>query len=197
MYYEAKPGEANDAVFTSSGGGTLMTVTDTGATITTSQPTYCTVVDAHRADCRQDPAEPPTLSFGENAAYPQFFFGDLDDRAVLVGNLNPVIGGAGRDTLRSKDGESFMRGGTGRDRILGGGFADSLDGGLQVDFLSGGSGNDFIQAQAFVGYGTGKLHRVPDPKDVIRCGPGHDTLEADIRDRIAADCERVTYRWER
>ena len=31
----------------------------------------------------------------------------------------------------------------------------------------------------------------PADKDAVRCGPGTDTVYADKKDAVAADCERV------
>jgi Ca2+-binding RTX toxin-like protein len=49
-----------------------------------------------------------------------------------------------------------------------------------VDRLSGGAGNDTILSS------SGDAAR-----DIITCGDGRDTVEADRGDEVADDCERV------
>jgi hypothetical protein len=58
------------------------------------------------------------------------------------------------------------------------------------DILSGTRGRDVL-----CGLGGADLFRTRDGNaDSIRCGPGKDAVVADRRDRVAADCERVSRR---
>jgi dipeptidyl aminopeptidase/acylaminoacyl peptidase len=59
---------------------------------------------------------------------------------------------------------------------------DEIAPGPGADDVDAGSGNDVVQATRD---GT---------RDLIRCGPGRDTVVADRRDRMARDCERVIRR---
>jgi Ca2+-binding RTX toxin-like protein len=87
-----------------------------------------------------------------------------------------VVGGGGRD---------LINGWTGSDRMLGEGGGDALvDGNLgeasKNDLLSGGDGDDIFFAD-----------HVPAVKDIVSCGGGFDRVEADRKDVVADDCEKV------
>lgn len=100
-------------------------------------------------------------------------------------------GGFGDDALFGGAGTDELQGGQGADRISGGAGGDFLYGGgglflgdAQKDVISGGDGNDDILAAD---------ERRP-ARDVVSCGAGRDTVEADEADTVADDCERVTIR---
>lgn len=73
----------------------------------------------------------------------------------------------------------MLRGSEHDEVICGLGGADTITGGRGTDRLFGESGNDWINAKdgAF---------------DVVGCGPGTDTVAADLVDLVGRDCERVT-----
>ena len=68
----------------------------------------------------------------------------------------------------------MVYGGKGKDNLVGYGGDTSLD------RFYGVPGDDLIQ--------PGDR---PAVKDAVRCGPGTDTVYADKKDAVAADCERV------
>lgn len=78
-------------------------------------------------------------------------------------------GGRGRDLLRGRGGGDVVCGLSGNDVITGGRGSDRL---------FGEEGNDHFFAR------DGEF-------DVIGCGTGHDSVEADRRDLVGRDCERV------
>lgn len=78
-----------------------------------------------------------------------------------------LVGGGGDDDLSGKAGSDILSGGDGRDQLLGGGGPD---------VLSGERGPD-------------QIHADDGARDVVSCGPGHDTVFADRIDRVAGECE--------
>ena len=103
-----------------------------------------------------------------------------------------IHGRTGEDTLRGRSGDDMivgeenadrLEGGNGNDTLLGEGNADVLIGDKGDDVLRGGVGSDF--------------HRSKEPDgttaidDGVDCGIGFDTVEADLKDSIQADCEEV------
>jgi hypothetical protein len=112
----------------------------------------------------------------------------------LIGNPGPdsmnggtgedtLRGGLGNDTLDGAENPDRLEGGNGNDTLLGEGNADVLIGDLGDDVLRGGASNDFIRAKE------------PDGStavdDGVDCGNGFDTVEADLKDSVQADCEQV------
>jgi len=100
--------------------------------------------------------------------------------SAAVGPERVVRGTAGDDTLRGGDGKDRLLGYGGNDRLLGGKGDDVLVGGPGGDVLIGGPGDDTVIGA-----------RDSNAADSIACGPGHDTVEANDSDRVAADCEDV------
>ena len=96
-----------------------------------------------------------------------------------------IDGTAGDDRLVGTPRPDVMRGGAGRDTILGLGGADFLHGGSGRDRVESGPGNDRIAVE------------YDDGRDSVRCGAGIDTVNADLSDAIAADCELVGRRLSR
>ena len=80
-----------------------------------------------------------------------------------------IVGTARADVLRGTARADTLSGRAGNDRLYGRAGNDRLVGGPGSDLLGGGPG-----------------------ADTLPCGPGRDTATADVRDRINADCERVT-----
>jgi hypothetical protein len=99
-------------------------------------------------------------------------------------------GTSGDDVITSADGEDLIDGGAGNDII------DVPSGNLTV---YGGPGNDTITTtggRTIVDGGAGNDSiDVADgaPDDKVTCGPGVDTVTADVGDLVARDCEHVTY----
>jgi hypothetical protein len=87
-------------------------------------------------------------------------------------------GTARADVIRAGAGADTVNGDRGNDRVYGGPGADVLVGGLGQDRLYGNAGNDRVRVR-------------DNAKDVISCGPGRDTVTADLLDKISSDCESV------
>lgn len=110
------------------------------------------------------------------------------------GSGDDVLVGTDRsDELNGRGGDDIVRGLGGNDRVSGTGGSDILFGDAGDDELldavgnntvSGGDGNDFIITTSDVG-----LRAV---KDIVSCGNGLDSVQADRKDIVASDCERVT-----
>lgn len=117
-------------------------------------------------------------------------------------------GGDGSDELRGAEGDDRLEGWGGDDFLLGGPGDDSLEGGDGSDYVVGGPGRDIISTGAAesladgdagdevsAGPGDDRIGAVNRGRDVIRCGPGRDTVHAEPDDRVSRDCEkRVTVR---
>ena len=73
---------------------------------------------------------------------------------------------------------NVMRGTAAKDLFCGFGGNDTLEGGAGEDRLFGGPGADSLRAR-------------DGGWDVVGCGPGEDTVDADALDLVGADCERV------
>jgi Tol biopolymer transport system component len=77
---------------------------------------------------------------------------------------------------------------------------DRLSGSLLGDTIRTFAGNDTVAPgpgadDVDTGSGSDLVQAPPDKaRDVIRCGPGRDSVTAERRDRVARDCERVTRR---
>jgi hypothetical protein len=90
-----------------------------------------------------------------------------DDRLVGTGRDDSIFGRAGNDRLLGLAGADFLHGGPGSDR------------------LESGPGNDRIAVQ------------YDGARDAVLCGGGVDVVNADLRDRVASDCELVSRRLSR
>jgi Thrombospondin type 3 repeat/RTX calcium-binding nonapeptide repeat (4 copies) len=106
--------------------------------------------------------------------------GDREDSAnVALPIAASVLGGSGADRLIAGQANDELSGGEGNDIVLAGPGDDVVDGGPGGDEVDGGPGSDRL------GVRDGVL-------DIVRCGEGADTVDADTLDRTAADCESVT-----
>jgi Ca2+-binding RTX toxin-like protein len=113
--------------------------------------------------------------------------------ALVEGNNrdNQLTGTNYADTIRAYGGEDVVWALSGRDRIEGGYGADYLYGNRYGDTIFGGKGQDRL----YGGYGDDHLvGRDLDnggigQRDVLDCGPGHDTFAADYEDRVLNNCE--------
>lgn len=90
-----------------------------------------------------------------------------------------------------------VRGFEGNDDLDGGRDNDYLDGGTGTNDLSGNGGDDCLvlrgdeNERASGGDGDDIFDSIDVNGDDIFCGAGHDGVEADAEDRVAADCEDV------
>jgi uncharacterized repeat protein (TIGR01451 family) len=98
-----------------------------------------------------------------------------------TGAGDTMKGLGGNDVLRGFGGDDCLNGGRGNDRVIAGPGGDRLIGGKGRDTMLGGGGPDVIKAR-------------DGQRDVIKCGPGQDTVLADKSDRVAKDCEKVRRR---
>ena len=103
---------------------------------------------------------------------------------------NMIHGTRRADRLRGTGGGDWMDGRAGRDRIDGRGGEDCVRGGKQADRLKGGPSEDRING----GGGNDRIAARDGRHDVVACGSGRDTVIADRRDGVAANCERVRVR---
>ncbi len=110
---------------------------------------------------------------------------------VLIGNDNPnlIDGKGGNDTLCGLGGGDTIGGRSGNDRIDGGAGDDVLRGQDGRDLIIGGTGSDKINS----GAGDDVIRAADGEVDTIDCGLGTDTVEADRIDRIARNCENVSF----
>jgi hypothetical protein len=104
----------------------------------------------------------------------KLFGGNAAQTSRVKGN-DSISGGRGNDIVVGGFGADSLSGGSGNDKIIEGPWKDQ-----SVDRLSGSSGDDYLNAS-----------NDPGRKDFVSCGPGRDTVEADNRDVVAKDCERV------
>jgi len=113
--------------------------------------------------------------------------GGLGSDTVLGGSGNDfVFGDKGSDrAVAGGEGRDLIDGFTGSDRTLGEGGGDWIfdgprDEASKNDVLSGGEGDDILI-----------VAHVPAVKDIVSCGGGLDWVEADRKDVVADDCEKV------
>jgi hypothetical protein len=91
-----------------------------------------------------------------------------------------VDGGDGDDVLTGAAGADVIDGGPGFDTLAGGEGDDRIDGGTGGDSADGGGGADSIVLRDLV-------------SDQATCGPGRDTVRAEVLDQLDFACERVDY----
>jgi hypothetical protein len=106
--------------------------------------------------------------------------GEREDVATVSMDVPTVIsGGPGADRLTGGNAGDQLSGDDGGDALVGGAGADLLTGGLGADDLRGGAGDDVVRARDGV-------------RDVVGCGDGADTVDADTLDEVEPDCEALT-----
>jgi Ca2+-binding RTX toxin-like protein len=113
--------------------------------------------------------------------------------ALVEGNNadNTLRGTPEADTIHAYGGDDVVWAFSGRDEIHGGNNADTLYGNRYGDKIIGGKGTDHL----YGGYGDDRLvgrdlnSSGIGQRDVLDCGPGHDTFAADFDDRVLANCE--------
>jgi Tol biopolymer transport system component len=97
-----------------------------------------------------------------------------------------LSGGGGVDYIYGGWGDDRIHGDAGGDVLFGGPGSDRIHGDLGGDFIDGGPGGDYIYA----GDGNDRIDARDGARDHIYCGPGVDTVNADLRDAVT-DCEHV------
>ena len=118
---------------------------------------------------------------------------------VGTNRADTLLGRGGHDLVNGLGGNDFVSGGAGHDELSGGFGDDVVSGGPKGDSLhsdiwdghssgSGQHGNDFLIG----GGGNDTIYSAEGHRDTIVCGDGRDWVEADHRDIVAADCERVS-----
>ena len=108
------------------------------------------------------------------------YLGEREDSATVALAITAVIyGGPGADRISGGSGADELGGEQGDDTVAGGDGPDVLIGGRGVDDVSGDSGDDDIRVRDGI-------------RDIVRCGAGADTVDADTLDEIDGDCESVT-----
>jgi hypothetical protein len=126
----------------------------------------------------------------------RIFAGFGDDR---------VFGGFGHDVVHAGAGFDEVDGGGGTDYVYGEGDADKVHGGFGDDVLIGGNGNDVLWGDAggdylkggpgadrfLAGYGNDLIDSRDGRTEHVYCGYGDDRVEADLRDIVGTDCEKV------
>jgi Ca2+-binding RTX toxin-like protein len=111
--------------------------------------------------------------------------GGLVVAAVALAGTPPawaalIQGTRGADRLVGTAGADRIFGRGGADRLAGRGGADLVHGGPGTDTLAGERGDDRLASH------------YDDAADSVGCGPGRDVVNAEPRDRVAADCEVVS-----
>jgi Ca2+-binding RTX toxin-like protein len=113
---------------------------------------------------------------------------------LLVVGLLLAAGVAGARVVTGTPGDDRLLGTPRADALRGLGGHDRLVSGRGGDFLQGGGGRDTHDA----GPGADLVATSYDgARDVVRCGPGLDVANADLRDVVARDCELVGRRLSR
>jgi len=102
-----------------------------------------------------------------------------------VAGARTVTGTARNDRLAGTPRADVIRGLAGNDQLFAGGGGDFLQGGPGRDTHDAGPGNDLIATS------------YDAARDVVRCGPGLDVVNADLLDTVASDCELVGRRLSR
>ena len=95
-----------------------------------------------------------------------------------LGGPDCIRGEKGDDIIDGGDGDDLVDGGSGDDRIRGGDGDDRLYGRRGINRYDGGPGDDRIYSR------NGR-------SEIVECGPGRDTVKADLKDRFRR-CEIIT-----
>lgn len=107
-----------------------------------------------------------------------------DDRIIADWTAGTSSRGRAATTSPSVAGPDSLYGGTGTDHLFGSGGRDILSAGAGADRLHGGPGNDRLapaggRDRLRAGAGDDRVYYSRDGrKDVVRCGPGEDTVLA-------------------
>jgi TolB protein len=126
----------------------------------------------------------------------KIFAGGGNDRVLAGEGRDIVHGGAGDDEVFGGGGTDYVYGESGRDRIHGENGNDVLIGGSGNDILWGDFGGDYLKGgpgvdRFFGGYGNDVIDSRDGLTEHVYCGEGTDRVEADLRDIVSSDCEKV------
>jgi Tol biopolymer transport system component len=127
------------------------------------------------------------------------------DAMFAAGGNDSITSGLGHDTIHAGTGDDQVDGGEGTDYVYGERGADKLHGGAGDDVLLGGDGKDVLWGDAggdylkggsgedrfFGGYGNDLIDSRDGLTEHVYCGEGKDTVQADLRDIVSPDCEKV------
>ncbi|CAA9481455.1 MAG: hypothetical protein AVDCRST_MAG67-897 [uncultured Solirubrobacteraceae bacterium] len=106
--------------------------------------------------------------------------GEREDTATVSLDISTtLLGGPGADRLTGGPAADQLSGDDGDDVLAGGGAGDVVVGGLGVDAVDGGAADDDVRVRDGI-------------QDVVRCGDGNDSVDADTLDEVDGDCETVT-----
>jgi Ca2+-binding RTX toxin-like protein len=94
-------------------------------------------------------------------------------------------GGPGNDKLKGQKGNDELTGGAGDDVLIGGPGKDKLNGGKGNDKLFGNGGRDSLVG----GPGNDAIDARDGVVELVKCGPGKDSVKADKKDRLSG-CEK-------
>jgi len=127
------------------------------------------------------------------------FAGAGNDRVFAGDGHNVIHAGPGDDEVQGGGGTDIVYGDSGRDRIHGNNGNDVLIGGSGPDLLWGDNGGDFLKGgpgvdRFFGGYGNDLIDSRDGLTEHVYCGEGTDRVEADLRDIVSTDCEKVVRR---
>lgn len=98
--------------------------------------------------------------------------------AVGLVLMSPSVAEALAHEMRGTGGSDELRGSAGDEEISAGGGEDEVHGGPGGDVLLAGAGDDFVAA-------------ADGEQDIVLCGPGADTVSADLVDLVSRDCETI------
>ena len=113
---------------------------------------------------------------------------------TVFGNRGPdeILAGLGEDELQGREGNDILVGEENRDRLEGQDGNDTLRGDGNSDVLIGGKGADVLRGGASDDFmGAREPDGTASVADGVDCGNGLDTVEADLKDNVQADCESV------
>jgi RTX calcium-binding nonapeptide repeat (4 copies)/WD40-like Beta Propeller Repeat len=123
------------------------------------------------------------------------YFESYDDGGASDGLSVQPLGAKARQIARNwlpLDWRSVcaLRGGPRADRLQGGDRAELVCGLGGNDAITGGAGRDRLFGED----GADRIFAQDGEFDVVGCGAGRDTVDADTGDLVGLDCERVTRR---
>ncbi len=107
-----------------------------------------------------------------------------------------ILGSTSDDIMSGKGGNDDLYGRIGNDILYGDSGNDYLFGAMDNDTLYGGSGNDTLEGADgtdtyYGGPGDDVIEAFDGVAEIIDCGPGYDTVTADVNDTVASNCESV------
>ena len=123
------------------------------------------------------------VALSAGAAFAALVEGNNGDNGLLGTPRADIIHAyGGKDLVSALEGRDEVHGGYGADTLYGNRYADTIFGGYGTDDLYGGYGDDHLISRDLNSSGIGM-------RDVVDCGPGYDTFEADYEDRVLDNCE--------